>query len=330
MAHLARTARALPLTTARTISRRRLVIAASALALVRCGNSTPGTQRTTTAAQSPTPLASPTRLPTAAATATPIPPTPTEPPPTPTPPRDPALPIGFPLDPSSRTGAVTGAVGSRQIAWGEGATAETYSRDDQPSADAVRANRCGWNARVHLEYEGQPAIDWYIPQGTPILATMDGTATLLINTVSNPFDVYGVSREPYIGNPDRSRAPISPFPGPGGGQGVFVRIESASFQTDHAHLDLQTTLKAVPTDAFVGGYAVSTDFATMFRPLRDFRVATAVARWPVKRGQVVGFSGDAGYSEAPHLHYAIKRLGAANSLCPTAEPGFDDAGWLFR
>lgn len=181
-----------------------------------------------------------------------------------------------------------------------------------------------------MEYEGQPAVDWYIPDGTPIVATMDGTATLLVNTVSNPFDVYGVSREPYIGNPDRSRAPISPFPGPGGGQGAFVRIESSTHRTDNAHLDLAATAGAVPAGAWLPGFSAATDFATTFGPLLDFRVATAIARWHVQRGQVIGISGDSGYSEAPHLHYTIKPLGAVNNLCPTAETGFDDNNWLFR
>jgi murein DD-endopeptidase MepM/ murein hydrolase activator NlpD len=238
--------------------------------------------------------------------------------------------LGFPLDPATRTGLVVGTVGSRTIAWGEGADALSYSRDDQPGDDPVRANRSGWDARTHLEYEGQPAVDWYIPQGTPILATMDGTATLLVNTVSNPFDVYGVSREPYIGNPDRARAPISPFPGVGGGQGSFVRIASDGYQADHAHLDLVHTLALVPADAFLQGYSAATDWARQFGSLRDFRIATAVASWVVKRGDVIGYSGDSGYSEAPHLHYAIKRLGSENNLCPTTEAGFADGGWLFR
>jgi murein DD-endopeptidase MepM/ murein hydrolase activator NlpD len=225
---------------------------------------------------------------------------------------------------------VVGAVGSRTIRWGEGPPALLYSRDDQPADDADRANRCGWNARTHFEYEGQPAVDWYIPALTPVLATMDGTATLLINTLSNPFDVYGVSREPYIGNPDRARAPISPFPGPGGGQGTFVRVIGEQFRTDYAHFTLDDTLKVVPDSAFASGFGRSFDFASAFAPLRDFRVATAVASWPVRRGDVIGFSGDSGYSEAPHLHYAIRPANSENALCPTDEPGFANRGWLFR
>lgn len=281
----------------------------------------------------------PTPAPSPSAT---IPPTPTpgptsapsptpEPPATPTSPPTPRLdPIGFPIDPETRLGIVTGDVGSRTIRWGEGPTALSYSRDDQPSDDPVRANRCGWNARLHVEYEGQPAIDWYIPIGTPVYATMDGTASLMINTVSNPFDVYGVSREPYLGNPDRARAPIVPFPGPGGGMGVFIRIRNTAFQTDLGHLDLIATSAAVPRTAWIGGLGPDIDLTSRYRELRDFRVADLAASWEVRAGDLVGYSGDSGYSEAPHLHYTIRRSGFANLLCPTAEPGFDDAGWLFR
>jgi murein DD-endopeptidase MepM/ murein hydrolase activator NlpD len=228
-----------------------------------------------------------------------------------------------------RAGVVSGDVGARVLRFGDGPTVEAYSGNDQPSDDPVRANRSGWNARTHVDYEGQPAVDWYIPPGTPVVATMDGTATLLINTVANPFAVYGVDREPYIGNPDRARAPISPFSGPGGGQGIFVRIESDGFRADHAHLGIDS-IGRLPGNAFIGGYSATTDFATTFAALRDYRLATAVARWDVKRGDVIGLSGDTGYSEAPHLHYAITRLGAGNNLCPTTEAGFADGGWLFK
>lgn len=221
-------------------------------------------------------------------------------------------------------------MGSRQLRWGEGPSALDYSRDDQPSADPVRANRSGWNARTHYEYEGQPAVDWYVPGGTPVLATMDGTATLLINTVSNPFDVYAVSREPYIGNPDRARAPVSPFPGPGGGQGVFVRIENSQFRTDSAHLAIAPTLGVVPSGSYYASYSPTFDYVRTFSELRDFRTATLIATWEVRAGDVIGFTGDSGYSEAPHLHYAIRPAGEMNALCPTTETGFGQGGWLFR
>ncbi|HMO55446.1 MAG TPA: M23 family metallopeptidase [Tepidiformaceae bacterium] len=275
------------------------------------------------------------------ATATALPPTPS-PAPTPTSgptnPPEPTLtpdaprlePYGFPLDPATRTGLVAGQAGAPAIQWGAGPTAFEYSRDDQPSNDADRANRCGWNARVHVEYEGQPAVDWYVPVGTSVLATMDGTATLLINTVANPFDVYGVDREPFLGNPDRSRARPAMFPGPGGGQGVFVRIENERFRTDSAHFDLAATLPFIPADAWLEGWSPDSDFDGVFASLRDFRIATAVARWPVRAGDAIGATGDTGYSEAPHLHYAIRPAGSSAALCPTAEPGFEERGWLFR
>ncbi len=48
----------------------------------------------------------------------------------------------------------------------------------------------------------------------------------------------------------------------------------------------------------------------------------------VRKGEVIGYSGDSGYSEAPHLHYTVAYAGAGNLLCPTDEPGFNDRGWL--
>jgi murein DD-endopeptidase MepM/ murein hydrolase activator NlpD len=236
--------------------------------------------------------------------------------------------LGLPIDPGTRLGVVTGAPPQRTIAWGAGPAALDYSRDAQPSADAVAANRGGWNCRVHQEYEGQPAVDWYIPAGTPVRATMDGTAHLYVITTSNPFDIYGVDREPYLGNPDRSRAPLSPFSGPGGGKGIFIRIDNAGFVTEYAHLDLATFGK-VPASAFTDGYSANTDFARVFKPLRDFQTFDEVASWPVKAGEVIGFSGDTGYSEAPHLHYTVRRAGGP-LLCPTNETGFPDGGWLFK
>lgn len=237
-------------------------------------------------------------------------------------------PRGFPIDPATRCGLVSGVTGTRSIAWSAGPTAEEYSRDDQPSADPERANRCGWNARTHVEYEGQPAVDWYVPEGTPVLATMDGVATLIVYTTSNPFEVYGTVREAYLGNPDRTRAPLAPFPGPGGGQGVAVHVENTAFRSDYAHLEVRRTVDSVPADAFLDGYSAATNYIEEFAAMREFGLGTTIARWPVRRGDVVGFTGDTGYSEAPHLHYAIVRLASGRRLCPTAESGFEDAGWL--
>ena len=64
--------------------------------------------------------------------------------------------------------------------------------------------------------------------------------------------------------------------------------------------------------------------------MRDFRASTAIARWPVRQGDLIGYSGDSGYSEAPHLHYTVRRSGSSTLLCPTAEPGFTDSGWAAR
>ncbi len=311
--------------------RRAFLASLGAIVVVGCGDGgedepAPSSTAQGTSTSQPSP---------ATATATP---SPTAPPATPTPepakteaPRVAQLePTGFPIDRNTRLGIVTGALGSRVIRWGEGPLAADYSREDQPSSDPVRANRAGWNARTHYEYEGHPAADWYIPSGTPVVATMDGLATLLINTVSNPFDVYGVSREAYIGNPDRSRAPISPFPGPGGGQGVFVRIQNDIYRTDYAHLEVAPTVDVVDPAAFHAGYSPGFDYAAKFAALRDFRTATAVAAWQVRKGDLIGYTGDSGYSEAPHLHYAIRPAGSEKALCPTNEPGFENSGWLFR
>lgn len=226
---------------------------------------------------------------------------------------------------------MVGEPGSRTISWGAGPTASEYTRFDQPSTDPDRANRSGWNCRVHVEYEGQPAVDWYIQEGTPVVATMAGLATLYAITVSNAFDYYDVNREPYIGSPDRDRAAIVPFPGVSGGKGVFVRVENDQFVTEYAHLDLVATARqVVPPQAFLNGYTPDSDYAALFAPLRDFRTTTAVARWEVRRGDLIGLSGDSGYSEAPHLHYTVRRAGGSSLLCPTEEAGFMDGGWLLK
>jgi len=173
-------------------------------------------------------------------------------------------------------------------------------------------------------------VDWYVPVGTPVTATMDGAATLYAVTTANGFDYYGLPREPYLGNPDRVRAPYDPFPGPGGGLGVYVEIDSGEFLTTSAHLDLALTAAALPAGAFYPGYAPDSDYASLFSAIPASRAGTPLAQWSVKRGDTIGYTGDSGYSEAPHLHYAIQRAGANTLLCPTAEPGFEDGGWLLK
>ena len=68
----------------------------------------------------------------------------------------------------------------------------------------------------------------------------------------------------------------------------------------------------------------------MFSVPRVSSVGDIIATWQVRRGDVVGFTGDAGYSEAPHLHYAITRRSDGAALCATGEAGFADNGWLLR
>ncbi len=198
------------------------------------------------------------------------------------------------------------------------------------SADPERANDSGWDCRTHVEYEGQPAVDWYVPMDTPVHATMDGVATLNIVTVTSAFDYYGVNGEPYMGNPNCQSASVAPFAGVSGGKGVFVEVENEDFVTDYGHLDPKQTIAALPPAAFLPGYSPDFDYAAAFAAIRDFRVFTPVARWSVKRGDIIGYSGSSGYSEAPHLHYSIRRAGESQLLCPTAESGFADGGWLLK
>ncbi len=237
-------------------------------------------------------------------------------------------PLGLPLDPVQRVGWVDYGDTARTLIWDSGTTALTYTRDYQSGDDELAANAGGWNCRVHVAYEDRPAVDWYIPVGTPIRATMDGTATLYAITTTNAFDHYGVSRAPYTGFPSPAAA-VSPFPGPGGGKGVFVAVHNQDFVTESAHLALDLTLAIVPREAYLPGFEGGAGLSGRFAPMRSYLDATAIASWPVRRGDIIGFSGDSGYSEAPHLHYTIRRAGGG-LLCPTAEAGFADGGWLLR
>lgn len=302
-----------------------VVLATLACAVMAaCGGNGPAATSTAT------PLASATASPvvTVAPTEAPTPqPTPTA---TATERPEQTEPVGFPLARSLKVGLVAGDVGSRAVVFGVGVRADDYSRIGQPSDDPVEANSGGWNCRTHVEYEGQPAVDWYVPEGSPVRSTMDGTATLYAITVSNAFDYWGVDREPYLGDPDRPRAPIVPFPGPSGGKGVFVVVENDGFVTEYGHLDLGATAEVVPESAFEGGYGSDSDWESLFGAMRGYLDATAIATWAVEAGDVIGTSGDSGYSEASHLHYTVARQGSAGKLCPTLEAGFADGGWLLR
>ncbi|MBI5289626.1 MAG: hypothetical protein HY873_11705 [Chloroflexi bacterium] len=269
------------------------------------------------------------------ASATPTPPVSVTPAATPTvtqrtPAADPHDPVGLPLDPDSVTDRVTGPVGLRVVSSGAGATVRETSERLHISDDQEKANAGGWDCRVHVEYEGRPAVDWYVAPGLPVNATMDGDATLVLNTVANAFDYHGVPREPYLGSPDRARAPVSPFPGPGGGMGLYVSITNGRYRIDLGHLSLDATIANLPATAFAPGYSHATDYASLFAIPRGIAEGDIIATWPVRRGDVVGFTGDTGYSEAPHLHYAITRIADAAPLCPTRESRFEDNGWLLR
>jgi murein DD-endopeptidase MepM/ murein hydrolase activator NlpD len=224
-------------------------------------------------------------------------------------------------------GLVTGEVGARVIHWGAGPRAFEYTKDSQPSGDPDEANRSGWNCDVHVEYEGRPAVDWYIPTGTPIFATMEGTATLFAVTVVNAFAWYGVDRgRTWVIGPQPGEQ--RPFRASGGL--VYVEIDSGEFLTVSAHLELAQTAGALPSNVFYAGYSPQSDYSSMFRTIPSSRAGTPIAQWQVRRGDIIGFSGDAGYSEAPHLHYTIQRAGSDTLLCPTSESGFQDGGWLLK
>jgi hypothetical protein len=275
---------------------------------------------------SPTAPRTQTASPSPGTTATAGPPAPTA---TPRPPQ--TQPVGFPIAPATHLGVVLGTAGSRSLTFdGTGPTAYDYALNDQPSPDPAAANRSGWNCRTHYEYEGIAALDFYIPIGTPTVSTMDGQATLYAISYVNDFDRYGVSREPYIGDPDRSRAPYSPFPGPSGGLGVYLHVENGEFTTEYGHLDLGLSLGVVPRSGFIRGFSPGSDYASFFADVPRPRVATPIAEWDVLAGEVIGMSGDAGYSEGPHLHYTIQRAAGGPLLCPTTEAAFRDNGWLFR
>jgi hypothetical protein len=89
---------------------------------------------------------------------------------------DPTQPFGFPLDPSTATDRVVGAAGARVLVPRGGRSVRQTSVTMQVADDPPLVNEDGWNCRVHVEYEGQPAVDWYVQPGQPVHATMDGTA----------------------------------------------------------------------------------------------------------------------------------------------------------
>jgi hypothetical protein len=106
-----------------------------------------------------------------------------------------------------------------------------------------------------------------------------------------------------------------------------VRVENAEFATEYGHLSIVKTLAHLPVDSFVDGYTPYRDYYREFSDVPSPRVITTVARWDVRRGDIIGSSGDSGYSEGPHIHYTVNRIGGP-LRCPTEEAGFTDGGWL--
>jgi murein DD-endopeptidase MepM/ murein hydrolase activator NlpD len=216
------------------------------------------------------------------------------------------------------------------VVWGAGPSVRAYTEGEQAGADPDAANASGWNCKVHAEYEGGlPAVDWYVLPGAPVLATMDGVASMYIVTSSNAFDWYGVSREPYRGNPDRPRAPLNAFPGPGGGMGLYVQVENSAYRTSYGHLDPALTWQALPAEVVALLPAVDGVIAD-YAGMRSFNEFTLLGSWEVAKGDVIGVTGDSGYSEAPHLHYTIIDWALGAQVCPTGEAEFSGGGWLLR
>jgi murein DD-endopeptidase MepM/ murein hydrolase activator NlpD len=56
-----------------------------------------------------------------------------------------------------------------------------------------------------------------------------------------------------------------------------------------------------------------TRYAHLSRAAEGVRVGA-----PVRRGQVIAYSGNTGLSTAPHLHYEVRRLGDGQALNPVA------------
>jgi hypothetical protein len=239
-------------------------------------------------------------------------------------------PIGFPVDPNLRPMQVIVTPQGKQIAPAapDGPTVLQVARDIQVRRENDEAaNRYGWNCRLHTYYEGAPAVDWYLPEGTPLIATMRGQAELYFITTVNAFEYYGVDKSITLGLPSPNM-PRFPLPGPGGGMGIFVSILNGDLRAEYGHLELRQTVNLVPPNAWMAPYSRSYDFPARFGRPVDHTNITLVARWDVQRGNVVGFVGNTGYSDVPHIHYQVVTRDRGTKYCPTSEDG-GTAGWLF-
>jgi hypothetical protein len=252
---------------------------------------------------------------------------------TPTPVPGPAVagPVGFPLDPNIRPWQAVDTPQGRRLMppAADGPTVLQVTRNNfVRAANDMESNRYGWNCRVHAKYEGFPGVDWYLPDGTPAVATMDAKAELYVIYTGNSFDYYNVSKTLYLGLPP-ANVPLFPFKGESGGMGIFVSLFDGVLRAEYGHLDPKRTIAAVPDAAFFSPYSKTFDYDTRFNKPRGPNDGTLVASWPVKRGQVVGYVGNSGYSDVAHLHYQVITPDRAKKYCPSEEP-LPFSGWLFR
>ena len=239
-------------------------------------------------------------------------------------------PVGFPLDVSLRPMRATVTVNGATVvpAASNGPTVVDVARDLHPRKENDwQANEYGWNCRVHTTYEGAPGVDWYLRDGTPVVATMRGQAELYIITTANSFQYYGVDNRIMLGLPSPN-VPINPLPGPNGGLGVFVSISNGKLRAEYGHLNPAQTLALMPKNAFVAPYSPDYNYSSAFGRPRNFYEITVIARWPVERGDVVGKVGNTGYSDVAHLHYQVVTEDRKTKYCLTVE-AFPGAGWLF-
>jgi hypothetical protein len=146
-------------------------------------------------------------------------------------------------------------------------------------------------------------------------------------TTANMFVHYRVDPTLYLGLP-RPDAPRYPFSGPSGGMGVFVSLLAGGLRAEYGHLDPAATIAATPREAFIAPFSNVFNYSARFSAPRGPDDVTLVARWEVKRGAVLGFVGNSGYSDVPHLHYQIVTVNRATKYCPSTE-AFPASGWLF-
>ena len=238
-------------------------------------------------------------------------------------------PVGFPVPQTLRPMRVVSGPQGKTVApaASDGPTVVQVATELQArSSNDEAANQYGWNCRTHNTHEGAPAVDWYLPARTPVIATMSGQVELYMISTTNAFSFYGVDPSLTLGLPSPS-TPLFPLPGPGGGMGIFVSVLNGGLRAEYGHLDI-STLSLAPENAFVAPYSKSFNFETSFARLREFTDVTLVASWPVAEGDVVGYVGNTGYSDAPHLHYQVVTRDRGTKFCPTRE-AFSGAGWLF-